>query len=348
MRLAFVVNNLETEKESYTTVLLAQAMHNRGHEVYFIGVGELSYCADGSVGGVGHRATGSRYKNPGTYLRDLHGEKMVREMITTKDLDVAYLRNDPASEPDNRAWAKSAGIIFGQLAARQGTIVLNDPFSLANALNKLYFQHFPESVRPRSIITRNPEEIHAFFEEQNADIILKPVEGSGGKNVFVIKKDDHPNLNQIIEALGREGYIIAQEYLPQAAKGDTRLFVMNGRPLLHQGKYAALHRVNKADDIRSNIHAGGSAKKAAVTDEALELVRLIRPKLVQDGMFLVGLDIVGNKLLEINVFSPGGLVSANALEEVDFTQPVIDAIEEKVYYRNTYNGTLSNRIVATL
>ena len=115
-----------------------------------------------------------------------------------------------------------------------------------------------------------------------------------------------PNLNQIIEAIGRDGYVVAQEYLPEAKEGNVRFFVMNGRPLREKGAYAAFRRKNPDGDMRSNMSAGGSAAKVVVTDEMLEVIDIVRPKLVADGMFLVGLDIVGDKLMEVNVFSPGG------------------------------------------
>ncbi|PHN04576.1 glutathione synthetase [Flavilitoribacter nigricans] len=348
MRIAFVVNDVKTEYPRYTSVFLAFKMHNRGHEVYFIGVGDLSYLSDGRMGGLAYQAEGDKYKTTKTYLRALRSKDNSPKMITSDDLDILFLRNDPAQDAGERPWAQTAGIIFGQLAAERGVTVLNDPFSLSNALNKMYFQHFPEEVRPKSIITRNAEEIIEFFNQQNDNIILKPIQGSGGHNVFMIKKDDHPNLNQIIEAIGREGYIIAQEYLPEATKGDTRLFVMNGRPLEMDGKFAAVQRVNKEDDIRSNMHVGGKANKAKIDERALKIAELIRPKLVQDGMFLVGLDIVGDKLLEINVFSPGGLYACSDLQGVDFSEKVIEALENKVRYRGVYNGSLNNQIVASL
>lgn len=348
MRIAFVVNSIKSEYPRYTTVFLAWKLHNRGHEVYFIGVGDLGYKSDGKMGGQAYQAEGNKYKTTNTYLKALRSKDNKPQSITSDDIDILFLRNDPANDRADRPWAQTAGIIFGQLAAKRGVTVLNDPFSLSNALNKMYFQHFPEEVRPKSIITRNAEEIREFFEEHDSNIILKPIQGSGGHNVFMIKKDDHPNLNQIIEAIGREGYIIAQEYLPEATGGDTRLFVMNGQALQIDGKYAAVQRVNKEDDIRSNMHVGGKAVKATLDDRALRIVELIRPKLLQDGMFLVGLDIVGDKLLEINVFSPGGLYACSDLQEVDFSVPVIDALEKKVQYRSIYDGALNNRIVASL
>ena len=152
----------------------------------------------------------------------------------------------------------------------------------------------------------------------------------------------------MIEAVSRDGYIIAQEYLPEAAEGDTRLFLMNGQPLKFKGKYAAFRRVRTADDMRSNIHAGGKLRQAEITDAHLRLAEIVRPKIVLDGMFLVGLDIVGNKLMEINVFSPGGLGSAQKFEKVNFSHAVVEAMERKVEYMTYYKRSFDNVEMAIL
>jgi glutathione synthase len=194
----------------------------------------------------------------------------------------------------------------------------------------MYFQHFPKEVRPRALISRSVEDIREFVEEQGGRAVIKPLQGSGGTNVFVVQPSDEGNLNQMIEAVSRDGYVIAQEYLPAAAEGDTRLFLMNGLPLVVDGKYAAFRRISAEGDARSNVHAGGKTARAEVNDEMLEIAKVVRPRLERDGMFLVGLDIAGDKLLEINVFSPGGLGTAASLEEVDFTAAVIEGLEQKV------------------
>ena len=231
---------------------------------------------------------------------------------------------------------------------RHGVIVLNDPNGLSKALNKMYFQQFPEEVRPRTLITRNQQEIKAFAQEQGGTIVMKPLQGSGGQSVFLVRPDDIPNLNQMIEAVSRDGYVIAQEHLHAASEGDTRLFVMNGEPLRYKGKYAGFRRVRTGGDMRSNIHAGGKKCQSEVTDTALELVEIVRPKLVQDGMFLVGLDIVGDKLMEINVFSPGGLGSAQQFEKVNFNTAIIESLERKVQYMKYYRRNFDNVELATL
>jgi glutathione synthase len=163
-----------------------------------------------------------------------------------------------------------------------------------------------------------------------------------------VRPDDIPNLNQMIDAVSRDGFVIAQEYLPAAEEGDMRLFMMNGRPLRVKGKYAAFRRVRTGGDMRSNIHAGGKLAPATVTDEALRIAEVMRPKLVQDGMFLTGLDVVGDKLMEINVFSPGGLGSAQKFTKVNFCRYVIEALRRKVDYMQSYGRNFGNVEMSTL
>jgi glutathione synthase len=335
MRLGIIVNDIQTELAGYTTTHLAISATNLGHEVWYMSVADLAYEPDENAHGYARRVPDKKYRSGETYLATLRGKKAHSERISLDKLDVLLLRNDPANDVNTRPWARLAGINFARLAMRHGVIVLNDPNGLTQAINKMYLQTFPEEVRPRTLITRNREEIKQFIAEQNGWGVLKPLAGSGGRNVFLINPESGANLNQMIEAVATEGYIIAQEYLPEAVKGDTRLFLMNGIPLQCKGHYAAFHRVRHTGDcdFRSNITAGAKAEKAIVSNEMLQLAELVRPKLIQDGMFLVGLDIIGNKLMEINVFSPGGMDSLQKLEGVSFTDEVIHAIEHKVEYR---------------
>ena len=348
MRIGFVVNDIMTEEKGYTTTRLGMAAINLGHEAWVIGVGDLAYDPDEKIRARARAAPGKSYKSTEVYLRALQGARAKRERITVDDLDVLMLRNDPSEDAVRRPWAPSAGIIFGRVAMRHGVIVLNDPNGLAKATNKMYFQHFPEEVRPPTLITRDRDEIKQFAKEQGGNIVLKPLQGSGGASVFMVRPDDMANLNQMVEAVSRDGYVIAQKYLSAAAEGDTRLFVMNGQPLRYKGKYAAFRRVRTGDDIRSNVHAGGKIHQATIGDDALRLVEIVRPKLVQDGMFLVGLDIVGDKLMEINVFSPGGLGSAQRFEKVNFSHAVIQALERKVEYMSYYRRRFNNTEMAML
>ena len=347
MKIGFVVNDVATEKDIYTTTRLAMTAHAMGHEAYYMGLGDFAYQPDGSLAARARRGTGKTYKSLTRYLKDVQKPE-VEEWLPIDDFDVVMMRFDPADDAEENPWAGNAGVAFGQLFAAAGVLVVNDPTSLANALSKAYFQHFPEIVRPRTLISRDEAQIEEFVKELGGKAVLKPLQGSGGSGVFLVNSKESPNLNQIIEAIGRDGYVVTQEYLPEAKDGDVRMFVMNGRPLEVDGQIAAFRRVSTSDDVRSNMSTGGKAQKVKVTDEMLEMVEAVRPKLIADGMFLVGIDIVGDKLMEVNVFSPGGLGSCQTLYDVDFAPAVIADLERKVTLRDHYGDQLPNVSRATL
>ena len=162
MKIGFAVNDVGSEESGYTTVRLAMAAVNRGHEVWMMGAGDFAYDVDERVHAHGRSVPRSRYKQSAAFLADLQGKKAIVERVSVDDLDVLMLRSDPSNDTGHRAWAQSTGIIFGRVAMRRGVIVLNDPDGLAKAMKKMYFQSFPEEVRPRTIITRDRAEIRSF------------------------------------------------------------------------------------------------------------------------------------------------------------------------------------------
>lgn len=348
MRIAFFVNSIAGEAPHYTTTTLALAALNRGHDIGYVTPGDFVLRPDDSLLARTLAVPGTAYKKPETLHRDLQGDSTRARIIDMREIDVLFLRSDPSLDAAERPWAAHAGAMFGRLAAERGVLVVNDPDGLARAQNKLYFQDFPQAVRPVTLISRNIEEIRAFIEGQPKGAMVKPLQGSGGKNVFRIETPGDANLNQIFEAASGEGYLIAQAYLPEARAGDVRLFMMNGRPLECDGHYAAFRRVPAKGEVRSNIHAAGTARKVKVTERMLAIAETVRPKLVQDGMFLVGLDIVGDRILEINVFTPGGLWKMGQMYKADFADAVIAALEDKAAIRAAYGGSVGNRRLATL
>jgi len=348
VRIGLMVNDIASEEAGYTTTRLAVSAINRGHEAWVMSAGDFAYDPDEKIKARARHAPNEKYKTGAAYLAGLRGPKAKVKRITVDDLDVLMLRSNPAEEVGSRPWAQSAGIEFGRIAMRNGVIVLNDPNGLAKAMNKMYFQLFPEEVRPRTLITRDRNEIKEFIKDEGGRAVLKPLQGSGGQGVFMVDHASSKNVNQMVEALTRDGYVICQEYLEAAEEGDTRLFMMNGQPLRYKGRYAAFRRIRQGDDIRSNVHAGGAIAQAQIGETHLRIAEMVRPKLVADGMFLVGLDIVGDKLMEINVFSPGGLGSAQKFEKVNFGHAVLDALERKVEYMAYYRRRFSNTQMATL
>ncbi|WP_265562194.1 ATP-grasp domain-containing protein [Sphingomicrobium arenosum] len=346
MKIAFVVNRVATEQENYSSSRMGRVALARGHEVALIELGQFIYDADGSICAHAIIAPQKRFQSDATYLEAVKSVEPTR--IRLDDYDILLLRSDPADELGERPWAPASALLFGQLAAKNGPIVLNDPSFLTDAVNKTYFQHFPEKVRPRTCITRSEDEVRAFLETQGGKAVIKPLQGSGGQGVFVLDEDNRQNLSQTVEAVTRDGYAIVQEYLAGAADGDIRLITLNGRPLVVDGTYACLRRYNESEDARSNISAGGKTEMIEPTDDVLRVAELVAPKLIADGMYLAGLDIVGDKMMEANVDTPGAISYMDDASGKDFTGAIIDDLERKVRLREGYGGRLSNRQLAMI
>lgn len=351
MKIAFFVNSMAEEYPNYTTTVLAYQAHKSGHDVYYLAPGDFVLDADDRMWVHAREAPSGPakgYQDHTDFFAAM--EKVGDTTIKTNvdQLDVIMLRSDPSNDAQSRPWAEDAGILFGREAVKRGVIVLNDPDSLGRAINKLYFESFPAEVRAEALITKHPSDVKEFAKKHKGNIILKPLQGSGGSGVFKVDGKSSSNMNQMIEAIERDGYIIAQAYVPAAAKGDIRLFMMNGWPLKVGDKYCALRRVQSKDDIRSNIHAGGKAVAVEIGERELKVAEMIRPKLVRDGMFLVGIDIVGDKILEVNVFSPGNLNACSEMAGVNFAAEIIAAIKRKVEIKKNFSGEFDNRALASL
>lgn len=348
MKICFVINDVDTETCG-TTIYLMQEARKRNHDVYAMGVGDFYFTQNESL------SIDSTYvpkklasKSPEEYLELLQSDKAKKERITAKDLDVLFIRNNPTEEGSSRQWAEQSGIAFGRMIQQEGVLVLNDAYALSNAfIDKLYFEELPASIKPDSIITRKKEDVLEFFESHKKKMVLKPLEGSGGRDVYLIDKNEK-NLNQIIENLSEQGYIIAQEYLPAAKDGDVRVLLMNGRVMEKDGNFGIIRRVTGEGEFRSNFNQGGTGDKSPLTEEMKKIIEITAPKLIRDGLFFVGLDIVKDKLIEINVLSPGGMDHFKDIGLPDFSDVIIDAIEKKVAYKKLYKGQISNQVLATM
>ena len=347
MRIAFFVNSISSEYPKYTTTLLGLSARARDHDIYYIRPDGFVLNPDDTLSVIVRKVPDRKFQKVKTFHEAVQSETTV-DTIDVTELDVIVLRNDPSKDYEERPWAAQIGPMFGRLAAERGVLVVNDPDGLALAQNKLYLQGFPESIRPPTMISKNVSKIRDFIASREDGVIIKPLAGSGGKNVFKISSPDDPNINQIFEAVSEEGYLIAQGYLPEATGGDIRIFLMNGSPLERDGKYAALRRVPAKGDVRSNVHAKGTIEEVEISDDVLQIAEAVRPKLIQDGLFLVGLDIIGDRVLEINVFTPGNLWSIGDMQGVDFAETVIQSLEQKVQMRQESTSPISNQELAIL
>jgi glutathione synthase len=203
MKIAFVINQTHKETARFTTTLLALKAHQMGHEIYYIGLADFYY-ESAYIAAHVRKVLPDQMLTSANQLMEVLRTTEKTKMIL-EDMDVVWLRFDPVLDMVNRPWAAASALQFAALLKEKGVWVINDPDSLSRASNKLYLEGFDESIRPKTIVTRNYTDVIEFFEQQNKLIILKPLKGSGGKNVFLINKDNQQNLKQTVEAIARDG-----------------------------------------------------------------------------------------------------------------------------------------------
>jgi glutathione synthase len=328
MRLAFFVNDVATEIDEYATTRLARAAAQRGHEVWYVGVGDVELGeSDGQLVARAHAAEFEKIDTLKTFMERIKERDSHR--IVMDDLDVLFLRNESIDDLQERPWASPMGVVFGQMLKARGVTVVNDPLSLTRATSKLYLEEFPARIRPRSLVTRDPGAIERFAGKVGR-CVIKPLYGAKGRNVFMIGGETDANLVQMTEAVLEDGYAIVQEFVEGGENGDARIFLLEGRILEQDGKLAAFRRVPSGKDLRANISKGGRSVPLEIGDAERGIIEAMSEKLVADGMYFVGIDVIGDKVVEINAESPGGMQSIERLYEIDACQTVIETLERRV------------------
>lgn len=318
-RVLFVVNELHDVRPTQTTAMLMRAALRAGHTTWVSDVAQLSAR---SHGGVQARALRLR---PEEDLPALCAQlTQPTEPLEVWPIDATarvLLRTNPARDPRRALHQTALGLL--QLAQAQGAAVYNDPTGLMRAQSKLYLCGFPPQVQPETLVSADPAELRAYVLGRTAPTILKPLEGTRGRDVFKIDPQlgagALSNLNALIDVLCRDGVAIAQAYVPEAAAGDMRVVLLDGEPVEREGHIAAIRRVPKPGDHRSNLHAGGHAEPAELSARQRQICALVGPKLRADGIRLAGLDFIGAHIIEINVFSTGGLRDAERFSGQDFS-----------------------------
>jgi glutathione synthase len=207
--------------------------------------------------------------------------------------------------------------------ARGRTVIINDPKGLREGNEKLYALHFPKWM-PRTIVSSDEAQIFDFVKSVGGRGVIKPLDLAGGSGVMLLSPDDK-NAKSIVQLVTAEGtrYAMVQEYLPAVVKGDKRVLLLDGEVL------GAINRVPRAEDFRSNIHVGGSVEPCTVTDDERRMVADLAPRLKQDGLVFVGLDVIGGRLTEVNVTSPTGIQQLSQHMNRDVAADVIKWVERK-------------------
>ncbi|AKI02503.1 glutathione synthase [Hoeflea sp. IMCC20628] len=291
-----------------STFAMSLEAQNRGYKLFHYTPDQLSM-RDGKIEAVAEPMI----------LRDVEGDHFdlgPQEKINLADMDVVLLRQDP---PFDMAYITSTHLLE---RVHPRTLVVNDPAWVRNSPEKIFVTEFPD-LMPKTLISRDPATINAFRAEVG-DMILKPLYGNGGAGVFHIKPDDR-NLASLLEMFAqmyREPFI-AQEYLPSVRAGDKRIILIDGEPV------GAINRVPAETDARSNMHAGGRAEHSELTPREQEICARIGPSLKERGFILVGIDIIGDLMTEINVTSPTGLREIKNFGGPDVAALFWDAVESK-------------------
>lgn len=240
------------------------------------------------------------------------------EKITYRpsEFDAVLMRKDP---PFDNEYLYSTYLL--ELAQQQGARILNDPASIRGWNEKLSVARFPQFAPP-FIVTSVQAKVLDFLAE-HGDIIVKPLDGMGGSGIFRLRQDD-PNLYAILETLTQfeSQTIMVQRYIPEIVQGDKRILIIDGKPLPY-----ALARIPKAGETRGNLAAGGKGVAQALSARDREIAESVGPILKQHGLFLVGLDVIGNYLTEVNVTSPTGMVEIAAQTDCDPACMMVEALE---------------------
>lgn len=310
MKFLFIMDPRESiNRETDSTLLMMRESAERGHSLYYCLVADL-------------------------YIDKAKPFALTREVefadcedifclgnnveLPLKDFDAVFMRKDPPFDMD---YVYATYIL--ELAAKD-TFILNNPKGIRGANEKLYAMNFPQAI-PETIVSKDSARLKKFLQDIGGEMIIKPLGKCGGEGIFYIHSKDK-NINALLETstqFGKE-FIMAQRYIPEIRDGDKRIILLGGEPI------GAVSRVPQDDEHRGNIHIGGTGWKCDITERDRELCSMIAPKLKEDSLHFVGLDVIGSWVTEINVTSPTCLVEINRLNNVKLEKKIIDYVESSV------------------
>lgn len=310
MRLVFILDPLDTLKPyKDTSLAIMREAAKRGHEIYVTLQGDLFLRHDQ----VRFLVQGFRFTEGAQWF-----ELADRVECAPAEFDAVLMRKDP---PFDNEYLYSTYLL--ERAVAQGACVLNDPVSVRGWNEKLSIARFPQFAPPFHV-TSNSEFIRAFLVE-HGDIVVKPLDGMGGSEVYRLHAEDY-NIGVILENMTRFGRrtVMAQRYLPAISKGDKRIIIIDGEPLPY-----ALARIPKAGETRGNLAAGGKGVAQPLNERDLEIATTVGAEVKKNGLFLTGLDVIGDYLTEINVTSPTGMVQIAAQTDCKPAAVFMDAMQTK-------------------
>ncbi len=301
------IGQINVKKDSSLAMLLEA--QSRGYELYYMEMQDL-YLQNGRA----HATMKSLQVQQDTESWYQFGKLLDTPLA---ELDVILMRKDP---PFDTEFIYATYML--ERAETEGTLIINNPQSLRDANEKLFTAWFAE-LTPETLVSRSTDKLRRFYAEHQ-DIILKPLDGMGGASVFRIKPGDG-NLSVIIETLTQDGsrYAMAQKYIPEISSGDKRILIVNGEPIPY-----CLARIPASGETRGNLAAGGRGEARPLTESDRRIAETLAPVLREKGLYFVGIDVIGDKLTEINVTSPTCIREIEDAFDINISGKLMDCIEQ--------------------
>ena len=318
MKIAFIIDPISRLDAGHdTSVALMEAAQSLGHEVWITEIQELSVVRGEAWGRLykvqlqSVSIVGGRYQIPSPWYQVSPGV-----MTSLTEMDAVFMRKDP---PVTVSYLYATYILD---LVKSPTLVINSPEGIRTANEKMYALQFTEVI-PETIVSQDKEVIREFVENREAAVI-KPLGGKAGEGILFLTSGDR-NFNSLIEISTKQGQepIMVQSYLKEAKEGDKRIILLDGEPI------GAVNRVPTGKEFRGNMAVGGRVEKTAITARDLEICQCVAPKIRADGLYFVGIDVIGGYLTEVNVTSPTGIREIDRLDQTQLGVTVIKWLEDK-------------------
>jgi len=324
MNLLFIIDNYyEIKPESNSTLRLIHEAFSRGYLVGLVYPQNLTIRNNVVYGFCKIIEEFKDKKVPANFSTFKSKTKLKEQLLPLRGFDAIFVRKDPPIDSLMLNFLDSIS---------EDILIINSVEGMRKANNKLYTStfHDPDNkFLPVTYVSKNKEYLKSIIKDSKTNkMILKPLDGYGGSGVIVLEKGATSNISSLldyyIDGSSNKNYVILQEYVEGADRGDVRVLMLNGEAI------GAMKRVPSDGDIRSNVHAGGEAVKHTLTKQEIDICKKIGSKLIEDGLLFVGIDIINGKLIEVNVLSPGGIVNINRLNKTKLQKKILDFVEDRV------------------
>ena len=328
MRVFVFVNDVKEIGPRQTTALLIAAFYRLGFEVFLSNVDGMSISNSSTLRIFSNsKQVELGVTNPSSHqIADFSAglESSELQPVEIQPRDLIFIRTNPGRDLQRRH-LHSTFLDFCQVAKTAGIRVINDPVSLSFFASKAAVATLPVRYRPEILVTQDLDLAATFIRDSKCDCVVKPLMGSRGNKVIRVNAANK-TLELDLAQNFRDQSFVVQHFIETKEPGDKRVVVLNGEVLKHESHVAGIHRLPAEGDFRANLHAGGSAHELKLTSSELAVVEYVAAALFEEGIQLAGIDIVGSKVIEFNVFSTGGLYDSNEFSRIDFSDKVAKSL----------------------